>query len=90
LTCGGECFWHRSFGRLHPFFELTLLEQRLAVARLGLEDLLLTGGLEIASDRLLKRRLVLHNKPTHTVELLYSPLATARYASCEVTLLTIE
>ena len=47
MTGGSQSPRNRRFDRLHPFLELALLEGNLADARQRLEDLLLTGGLEI-------------------------------------------
>src|SRR5215813_6734664 len=87
---GGERPRHRRLGRRHPILELALLERDLAEACERLEDLLLTGGLEILLDRPLERRLILPDKPGHAVELLDAPRIAPRRARREVALLPVE
>src|SRR5262249_50225424 len=81
---------HGSLSRSHPILELALLERDLAEAGEHLEDLLLTGGLEILRDRPLERCLILPDKPDHAVELLDAPRIAPRRARREVALLPVE
>src|SRR5262249_1114168 len=87
---GGERPRHGRLGRRHPILELALLERDLAEACERLEDLLLTGGLEILPHPPLGRCLILADKPRHAVELLDAPRIAPRLARREVALLPVE
>ena len=61
MPCGRERSRRGRLGRLHPILERALLERDFAEAGLRLEDVFLTGGLEILCDGLLERYFVLAN-----------------------------
>nr|WP_275936602.1 hypothetical protein [Labilithrix luteola] len=80
--------WRR--GRLHPLLELALLVLDLADGPEGLENVLLSGGLEVRGDRLLQACLVLGKHAPHPVELFDSPFVGTRNVGTKIGLLGLE
>src|SRR5262249_15478577 len=81
---------HGRLDRLPPVLELALLVCHLAEAGERLENLLLTGSLEIPRNCALERCLVLGDQPGHTVKLLDPPRIAARHPCSEVLLLLVQ
>jgi len=87
---GGQRARDRRFLRSHPALELALLILGLKEAGLGLEDVFLTGGLEVVRHRFLQGRFVFLDHPAHAIELLDAPCVRARNAAGEIGLLGVK
>jgi hypothetical protein len=81
---------HGCLDRLHPVLELALLECDLAEAGERLEDLLLTGGLEILRNSPPELCFVLRDEPGHAVKLLDPPRIAPRHSRREMPLLPVQ